>query len=264
MSTRTFATRPDEGWFLNFRLDASSAQVNVSTVPHLAEATVTISGPDEVVDGATEQRSGNSWFIKLPEQPGATIVTRTGPGTTMSVNNVSGGTVIVGGNIVSGSIVSGGGNVTINGMRVSGGAAVVNTEPTIMTVLLPEGSDLRTMVDNGSVDARGSYTAVDHQASNASLYVESARQVEADTSNGSVTIGRASESIDVSTSNGKVRVGASAPQTTVRASNGSVEVQAAGNHRISARTSNGNVTVYRNGFGADIRTRTSNGRERVL
>lgn len=250
---KTFTTRLAEGLpLLNFRLDATSAQVHVSTAPNLAEATVTISGPQEIVDGATEQRGRTSWFIRLPEEPSTTVVTHTRGGTVMSANVVSGGTVIMGGNMT-----------VINGVVVSGNQTVT-VEPTVVTVLLPEGSDLRTVLSNGSVDARGSYTEVTHDASNASLSVEAARRVEADTSNGKVTVGRATDTIDVRTSNGKVRVDGSAPRTDVRTSNGSITIQAAGSHQINARASNGNVTVYRNGHQADIRTRTSNGRDRVL
>ena len=248
-STRTFF-RPNEGP-VDFRLNAPSAQVKVSTSPNLTEAAVAINGPAEVVDRAKEKIFGGSWIITLPEDAGTTVVTRTGNSTSLSVNNVSSGTVIVGG------------NVTINGRQVSGGT-MTNPEPTIVTVVLPEGSDLRTRVDNGSVNASGTYTVVDHQASNASLYVQAAHRVEAETSNGNVVIDRAGEEIDVHTSNGKVRVGASAPFTDVRTSNGSVEVDASGDHQISARTSNGSVTVYRNGHNPKVQTRTSNGRERVL
>src|SRR5699024_11010023 len=186
---------------------------------------------------------GGSWIITLPEDAGTTVVTRTGSSTSLSVNNVSSGTVIVGG------------NVTINGRQVSGGT-MTNPEPTIVTVVLPEGSDLRTRVDNGSVNASGTYTVVDHQASNASLYVQAAHRVEAETSNGSVVSERAGEVIDVHTSNGEARIGASAPFTDVRTSNGSVEVDASGDHQISARTSHGSVTVYRNGHNPKVQTRT--------
>lgn len=247
--TRTF-TRPNKGP-VDFRLNASSAQVNVSTSPNLTEAAVSINGPAEVVDHVKEQAFGDSWIITLPEDTGTTVVTRTGSGTSFSATNVSSGTVIVGG------------NVTINGRQVSGGTTI-NPEPTIVTVVLPEGSDLRTRVDNGSVNASGSYKVVDHQASNASLHVQSAHRVEAEISNGNVVIDRATEEVDVHTSNGKVRVGASAPHTDVHTSNGSVEVDASGDHQISARTSSGSVTVYRNGHNPDVQTRTSNGRERVL
>ena len=249
MSTRTF-TRTNKGP-VDFHLNAPSAQVNVSTSPNLTEAAVAINGPAEVVDHVKEQAVGDSWIIKFPEDAGTTIVTRTGNSTSFSATNVSSGTVIVGG------------NVTINGRQVSGGTTI-NPEPIIVTVVLPEGSDLRTRVDNGSVNASGSYKLVDHQASNASLYVQSAHRVEADTSNGNVVIAKSGEEVDVHTSNGKVRVGASAPHTDVRTSNGSVEVDAAGDHQISARSSNGSVTVYRNGHNPDVQTRTSNGRERIL
>lgn len=249
MSTRTF-TRPNKGP-VDFHLNAPSAQVNVSTSPNLTEGTVAINGPADVVDHVKEQAFGGSWIITLPEDAGTTVVTRTGNSTSLSVNNVSSGTVIVGG------------NVTINGRQVSGGTTI-NPEPITVTLTLPEGSDLRTRIDNGSVNASGTYRLVDHQASNASLYVQEAHRVEAETSNGNVVIDRAGEEIDVHTSNGKVRVGASAPFTDVHTSNGSVEVDASGDHQISARTSNGSVTVYRNGHNPKVQTRTSNGRERVL
>lgn len=237
--TRTF-TRPNKGP-MDVHLNAPNAQVNVSTSPNLTEAAVSINGPADVVDHVKEQAFGNSWIITLPEDTG----------TTVSVNSFFSGTVTVGG------------NVTINGRRVSGGTTI-NPEPTIMTVVLPEGSDLRTRVNNGSVNASGTYKVVDHQSSNASLHVRSAHRVEAETSNGNVVIDRATEEVDVHTSNGKVRVGASAPHTDVHTSNGSVEVAAAGDHQISARSSNGSLTVYRNGHNPDVQIRTSNGRERVL
>lgn len=237
MSTRTF-NRTNKGP-VDFRLEAPSAQVNVSTSPNLTEATVAINGPAEVVDHVKEQDVGGSWIIKLPEDAGTTVT-----------GNFSGNVIV-------------GGNVTINGRQVSGGTTV-NPEPTIVTVTLPEGSDLRTRVKNGEVNASGTYRLVDHQSSNASLYVQEAHRVEADTSNGNVVIAKSGEEVDVHTSNGKVRVGASAPHTDVRTSNGSVEVAASGDHQISARTSNGSVTVYRNGHNPNVQTRTSNGRERIL
>src|SRR5690625_747179 len=71
MSTRTF-NRTNKGP-VDFRLEAPSAQVNVSTSPNLTEATVAINGPAEVVDHVKEQDVGGSWIIKLPEDAGTTV-----------------------------------------------------------------------------------------------------------------------------------------------------------------------------------------------
>ncbi|OLT27160.1 hypothetical protein BJF83_18880 [Nocardiopsis sp. CNR-923] len=112
--------------------------------------------------------------------------------------------------------------------------------------------------------ACGVYGRVDFDSHNGSLDLDRAVRVDAGTNNGSLTIGAASEEIDASTTNGSIDINASAPVTRANTSNGSVFVSAAGAHRIDARTTKGDVTVLRNGHpGADIRTRTTNGRDRV-
>src|SRR5699024_12756213 len=96
MSTRTF-TRTNKGP-VDFRLEAPSAQVNVSTSPNRTEAAVAINGPAEVVGHVKEQSFGGSWVIKLREDAGTTIVARTGNSTSLSATNVTSGPVILDGN----------------------------------------------------------------------------------------------------------------------------------------------------------------------
>jgi DUF4097 and DUF4098 domain-containing protein YvlB len=68
----------------------------------------------------------------------------------------------------------------------------------------------------------------------------------------------------VETTNGSVTVGQSGPLTKVRSTNGNVIVVAGCPGRISARTTNGDVSVHKSGYRVDATTRTTNGRDRVL
>ncbi|MFD6095041.1 hypothetical protein ACFVWN_17800 [Nocardiopsis flavescens] len=250
----TFRT-PINGRPIMLALNAPNAEITTEAVPGLTEATARITGSSEVIDRATEARDGDRWTITLPE--GAGTVTSFGRGT----NVFSGGGVVVQAGNISGTVVFSDGDLHIG----SGSATrAVVVEPTRVHVRLPEGSDLIVKTENGTARARGVYGHVDFNSHNGSLHLDRAVRVDAGTNNGSFTFGGASDEIDASTTNGSVDVHASAPITRVNTTNGSVFVSAAGAHRIDARTTNGDVTVLRNGHSdADIRTRTTNGRDRV-
>src|SRR5699024_4461981 len=130
---------------------------------------------------------------------------------------------------------------------------------------LPVGASLSLpRLRNGHVIATGEYGRVDFRSTNASLDIEHATEVAADTSNGSITVRTPIDLIDVSTTNGPISTRGSAPRTRARATNGSIVILTSGAHRINARTTNGDVTVIRNGHQAEISTSTTNGADRVL
>ncbi len=240
---------------LSLTINATTLELAVKTVPGLNEAIFELEGPSEVIEGATSRSSGNGdlWAITLPD-PEPTVIGGTGV-------TVIGGTVRGVSVVSSGDIFVGGGRTVINGQVITG----AGTEPVKAQVLLPVGASLSLpRLRNGRTLATGDYGRVDFRSTNASLDIEHATEVEADTTNGSITVGTATDLIDVSTTNGSISTRGSAPRTRARATNGSIVILASGAHWISARTTNGDVTVIRNGHQAEISTSTTNGTDRVL
>lgn len=240
---------------LSLTINATTLELAVKTVPGLTEATFELEGPSEVIEGATARAShdGDLWAITLPA-PEPTVIG--GQGVTVIGGNIRGVSMVS-----SGDIFVGGGTTVINGQVITGAV----TEPVKARVLLPVGASLSLpRLRNGHVLATGEYGRVDFRSTNASLDIEHATEVEADTSNGSITVGTATELIDVSTTNGSITTRGSAPRTRARATNGSIVVLVSGPHWISARTTNGDVTVIRNGHQAEISTSTTNGSDRVV
>jgi hypothetical protein len=245
LTLRTPATCP-----ISVAVKAPAIQLTVEAVTGLSEATLVLSGPDEVIQQASATRVESAWMIALPEpeptvtRHGNTVFTHSGRGTV----------------IRGSSVVISGGNITVNGVSVGSGTVV---EPVTGLLRIPLDSLLATRIDNGSVETRGALSAIDHQGSNADLSVSEVGDLVAESTNGSVTVGRASGRIDAETTNGSVTVARSGPHTKVRSTNGNVTVLAGCPGRISARTTNGNATVHKNGHQVDASTRTTNGRDRV-
>lgn len=250
----TFTTDTN-GRRITLDLDAPVADVTIRTRPELATATVQVTGPKEVVSNVTEHRAAGRWSVRVPD-PGPTVITGSNGGArNMVVGSISGG-----------SVVMAGGNVTVSGGTViSGGNTLTTTEPVHLLVTLPEGSNVRLSQKNGEARLDGHYGAVDFRSSNATLdLVGNADHLDADTSNGSITVdGTVLEEIDASATNGTLTLASSAPRTSARATNGSVTVIASGPHRIRARTTNGSLTVLKNGHDADVTSSTTNGSELV-
>lgn len=236
-------------------LSAPVADITIRTSTEAEAATVQASGPADIVSAITEQRAAGRWTVRLPD-PGPTVITSsTGRATQMVVGNISGGSVVVGA-----------GNVTVSGGTVvSGGNTLTSAEPAHLLVTLPAGSSVRLSQDNGKARLNGHYGEVDFRSSNASLdLVGDAEQLEAETTNGSITVaGAVAQGIEACATNGTITLASSAPRTRVRATNGTVHVAASGPHRIRARTTNGSLTVLKNGHDADITSSTTNGPELV-
>src|SRR5699024_7761180 len=138
-------------------------------------------------------------------------------------------------------------------------------DPVRATIRVPAGTDLHVpRLHTGGVQARGTFGEVVFHSTTADLYLEHARALEADTTNGSITCGSTTELVDVSTTDGDIVTG-SASRTRVRATNGDIRVLVHGDHRIRARTTNGDISVHRNGHtGAQVNTSTTNGRDRTF
>ena len=236
-------------------LTAPVADITIRTRPELATATLQVSGPDEITSNVTENMAAGRWTVRVPEPAPTVTTSSTGRATQMVVGNISGGSVVVGG-----------GNVTISGGTViSGGNTLTSAEPVHILVTLPEGSHVRLSQDNGQARLDGRYAEVDFCSSNAGLdLVGDAERLEADTTNGSITVaGTVTEEIEACATNGTLTLASSAPRTRVRATNGTVHVAASGPHRIRARTTNGGLTVLKNGHDADVTSSTTNGPELV-
>ncbi len=256
MATRTLTADAPGATALEFR--AEQATVDVRVEPDLQRAVVELSGPEETIEATRSSTSGSRWTVEIPA-PEPTVVAGGG------VHVVSGSNVVIGGSntgaiSISGGVVSVGGTTTINGVTVSGGAV----EQVRATVRLPADSALRSRITNGEVSVRGHLTEVDHQGHNVELRLDSAIDVVADVHNGTIAIGRATGTVEATTHNGSVRVDATGQRTTAHTHNGGVDITAASDGPISARTHNGSITVRTNGFRPQVRTRTHNGRDRVL
>lgn len=232
-------------------IQASALEVHIQAQEGLTEATIELTGPDEILAEASVERTATRWVLTVPD-PEPTIVS--GNGAVVMTGNINGSVVMTS----SGDVQVSGGRVTNTVLSAGAG------EPVRATIHVPVGTDLYVpRLHTGHLRARGTYGEVDFRSTNADLDLDSARELEADTTNGSITCGSTSELIDVSTTNGNVTTG-SAPRLRAKATNGDIRVLVFGDHRIRARTTNGDIDVTRNGHdGAEISTSTANGHERV-
>ncbi|MFE1081726.1 hypothetical protein ACFW31_24590 [Nocardiopsis alba] len=244
MTTQTFRT--PSATPVTVALTAPNLELSVEAVPGLTEATFHLSGPEEIVRQAIANAIDGAWIITVPQ-----------PRTTVPAG--SGMTVIAGD--VYGGVVMSGGRTVINGVSMSGSAPA---EPLRARLRIPQGSLVGTRIDNGSVTTSGELSGVHHQGRNSSLSVHSVGGLVAKSTNGSVTVGRASGEIDVETTNGTVFIGRTGPLTKARTTNGNVVVSAGSHGRITAQTTNGNVTVDKSGYRVNVTTHTTNGHDRVL
>ena len=247
----TTFTTPTE-YLDRLEIRAANLEVTVETEEDLTEALIELTGPEETINEATVERTATRWLLTLPE-PEPTVVSG------------SGNAGIMAGTIVGGSIAFSSGDLVVGGDRVtntvlSPGAGA----PVRATIRVPVGTDLTVLgLVHGSVTAPGTYGTVEVSSTDAEIDIGHAREIEVEAINGDIAIGSAAELIDVSTTNGDIATG-SAPRSRATSTNGDIWVLAYGDHRIRARTTNGDIDITRNGHtGAQISTRTTNGRERV-
>lgn len=246
MTTFTTAT----AYLDRLEIRASALEVHIETAEGLTEATIELTGPDETLAEASAGRTATRWILDIPD-PEPTVVS--GNGAVVMTGNIYGSVVMTS----SGDIQVGGGRIT--NTVVSPGAG----EPVRARIRVPHGTDLDApRLHTGYVQAHGSYGEVTFTSTNAHLSIDHTVTLDAETTNGEITCGSASDLVDVSTTNGSVVTG-SAPRTRARATNGDIRVLVFGDHRIRARTTNGDIDITRNGHDAQISTSTTNGRERV-
>lgn len=176
----------------------------------------------------------------------------------------NGSTVSFGGGRTVINGVSYTGNVTVvNGQVISGGGSNVRTGIEVH-VTLPTGSGVRYRGENGSIETTGVLAALDAEASNGSVRVQSVGRLKAEASNGSVKAGEVTEWIDAEASNGSVKVDRYAGSACrVRAGNGSVTLTAApsASGRLDIRAGNGSIRLYgvRSRNDLDIKATAGNG-----
>lgn len=153
----------------------------------------------------------------------------------------------------------GGGRTVINGVTYSGNVTVVNGQVVggvgggiVQTgievhVTLPAGSGTRYRSENGSLHTTGVLCAVDAEASNGSVKIDTVGRLKVEAGNGSVSAGRVTEWIDAEANNGSVKVDDYAGSACrIRAGNGTVTLTASrsASGRLDVRAGNGSIRLY--------------------
>lgn len=170
----------------------------------------------------------------------------------------------------------GGGRTVINGVVYTGCVTVVNGQVTggagqaaVQTgievhITLPAGSGTRYRSENGSLRTTGILCAVDAEANNGSVTIETVGRLKVEAGNGSVKAGRVAEWIDAEANNGSVRVDEYAGSACrIRAGNGTVILTASpsASGRLDVRAGNGSIRLYgvRGRTDLDINATAGNG-----
>jgi Putative adhesin len=253
MSTRTF-TAPGSGAVI-FGLDAPAALVEVTVSADADVASVELSGPAEVVDGAGVSAIGVRWSLRLPSTAAtaATTVIRSAGGVTV-INSTIGASVIVGDSMtfVNGQLV-GGTNIRCPGV-----------EPVRLSVTLPIRSCLEARVDAGSLVTRGPLPRVSVTGTSADVQIASAGAAEVRTVSGDITVSAVADCARLRTISGDIDVDAAAGQVSAQTTSGDITVHAESFGPVDAASVSGDIRVTA-GPGAcpDVRARSVSGRVRT-
>ncbi|GAB3214294.1 hypothetical protein GCM10027294_53520 [Marinactinospora endophytica] len=236
------------------------AQIRVTVDGDVERATITATGPTDLLDAVTATTTGTTWAIDLPTPDLGGVVYSSGGA--IQIGGANYGTVngMVIGGIVAGSVVNSGvfttsgGVVRVNGQVIDGGAEALRLE-----VRLPHGSRLRVRNPGvGDLTVRGHIQAVDADLSQGTVNVSSAGEIDGCSSQGDLRIGVVARTAHLRTSQGNVVVDCGQGRIQARSSQGNVTVTGSG--PIVARTSQGNIAVHATGQEPqDVEARTSMG-----
>ncbi|WP_304456002.1 DUF4097 family beta strand repeat-containing protein [Nocardiopsis sp. YSL2] len=231
---------------------ASFLDLTVEAVDGLTEVTVELTGPADVVEGATAVE-GQTWIITVPAPA-------SGSGATFANGNVVnrnfGGSVIQAGNVYGAVIFNG--SVSMGGGTMMGGQQFGH-EPVRAVARVPSSSVLSAPITAGSVVTRGRMSSVKITGQSVDTHVEHADRVETNTSSGDTTIGRVESSVVVHTISGDIDVRSSGSMAMLRTTSGDIDFTAGKDGRVTASTTSGDVTVVRSGYRVSSRTSSVSG-----
>ncbi|MFD3844775.1 hypothetical protein ACFWVB_02645 [Streptomyces microflavus] len=191
--------------------------------------------------------------LDQPDSPAATAVRNTRieqtagrlvvavPRVPPAAHRSRGGTTVINGVHYSSS-----GSMTVVNGQVMGGVAQHTEHGVELHITVPTGSDVRYRSESGSLHTFGTLAAIEADSANGSVHAETVTRIQVSVDNGSVRVGRVTESMHANASNGSVRVAEYAGSACrVRAGNGSVDltVDPAASGRLDIRAGNGSVLL---------------------
>lgn len=218
----TFTATADQ--IQTLAITAPTAQVRVIASEETTTATLEISGPAEAVREADVALHGGMWSLVIPEQ------TTTAGGTV--TNTVNGTTAI-----------QSGGTVTVNGVRVSGGAVQQN-EPVTVTAHVPRNIRLSASVDSGSLRTLGYLREVAAWATSGNVYVLDAGSVQATSTSGAVNVSHADSTVFAASNSGAVNV-RGGTDITLSTKSGSIGFTSTRACTLTASATSGDITLVR-------------------
>ncbi|MGI5122814.1 hypothetical protein ACQEU5_25185 [Marinactinospora thermotolerans] len=256
MTDRTFTA--DITGALHLAIDGA-AQIRVTVADDVERATITATGPTDLLDAVTATTTGTTWAIDLPTPDLGGVVYSSGGA--IQIGGANYGMVI--GGIVAGSVVNSGvfttsGVVRVNGQVIDGGDG--GAEALRLEVRLPHGSRLR--VHNPGAGhlsvVRGELAALDADITQGTVEASAVGEIEARTAQGSIRIGRITGTARLTTAQGSVTIDRADGPVEARTAQGSITVTGSG--PVVARTSQGSIAVHATGQEPqDVEARTSMG-----
>ncbi|MGI5122785.1 DUF4097 family beta strand repeat-containing protein [Marinactinospora thermotolerans] len=242
------------------------AQIRVTVADDVERATITATGPTDLLDAVTATTTGTTWAIDLPTPDLGGVVYSSGGAIQIGGANygmviggiVAGSVVNSGVTMINGRIITGTGVVRGNGQVIDGGDG--GAEDLLrLEVRLPHGSRLR--VHNPGAGhlsvVRGELAALDADITQGTVEASAVGEIEARTAQGSIRIGRITGTARLTTAQGSVTIDRADGPVEARTAQGSITVTGSG--PVVARTSQGNVTVHATGQEQDVEARTSMG-----
>lgn len=242
---------------VTFTAPATNFQTLLVSAPHadvsvraddVTEATIEITGPENIVDQADAVVAAGIWTLNLPDTPAATFTT-SGGNMTVGTNR---GTVIQAGS-VSGDLFFGGGSMTFNG-----GVSVHQVEPVTVAIRIPRGTRLITRMQSGDLSTAGELGSVDHTGSSGQVRIAHAHDISAETASGDVSVRQVETVATIRTASGDIRVDGGT-RIDVQAASGDVHFAATTNCVLFARTSSGDIRILRFGHQVNANIRTTSG-----
>jgi len=237
--------------FTGLAVTAAVLDLTVTSVLGLTEATVELTGPADVVGGATAIE-GDVWKIGVPA-----------PRQTGSVRSFAGGAVIQARNITNGVIFNGG--MRLGGMTLGGnGVTTVVQDPIRAVVRIPKGTGLTADITHaGSVLTRGWLSSIRISGTAVDVDLAGADHVDVKSISGDLVLERATGSARLRSTSGDVAVHCAGATTDAESVSGDITVTAGTeDSRVYATTVSGDVTVTRGGYRVSTQTSSVSGRVR--
>jgi hypothetical protein len=219
-------------------LPAADILVVAETGRDVGELTISTdddSGPSaDAVRNATLAVDGQNLRVRITgEGPGGAMVVQTGRGVSVSF----GGSVVIGGSnygtVVNGQVISPGGD----GVAViKGGSRIV------VTVHVPESSELNAHSVSGSIETRGLMAVVYAESTSGEVIADRVGKMRARTVTGNITVDNLGEHAEVSSTSGSIRV-FGRPGAYGRAKTVSGNIYSGGGMQLDGRSVSGRIRV---------------------